>query len=509
MKIFKILKNNFIDFSLLFFGFFFIFFIIWVIKLFGKDVYYIEILYNIYVNYDGLKNSPLVYKIDFILYTIWPSIFLSITTIIVFKKINQIHYENKNKKNRFKIFYEKIFLNKYLKLILFNYKIIFLYSLVFFVYQFKFYEYFEQHTKYEDYPYIYNNPYYIEYKDPKKKKNLILFYFESLEYDVANLVRNNINPIEDLETIKGKNIYNFKHAPATSFSLAGVLSSQCGLPFYAVIAFNIDKIPKDKLFCLSDVLAKHNYEQVFYISVDKQFQRFDAFKEIHNYEIHDVNVIKNDFINEEKYWAESAWGEGVYDDVLIEHAKKEIIKSYKAGRNFNYTIINTDTHHPFGFSPRCKTEEMNYEIEQAYEAYKCSSGFIKKFFDDLEKEGVLDNTVVVIMGDHLAFGWVIGSNKERHERNIYFKINTDKGFTREKMNHYDVASTVLDEMGFLPDNHKHFGFGVSLFQDKNKFNYNDHYDLVMNKEILSAFYMRRLLKFSPIPNISIKNEISE
>ena len=60
------------------------------------------------------------------------------------------------------------------------------------------------------------------------------------------------------------------------------------------------------------------------------------------------------------------------------------------------------------------------------------AGFIKNFFDDLEKQGVLDNTVVVIMGDHLAFGWVIGSNKERHERNIYFKINTDKGFTRKK-----------------------------------------------------------------------------
>ena len=77
------------------------------------------------------------------------------------------------------------------------------------------------------------------------------------------------------------------------------------------------------------------------------------------------------------------------------------------------------------------------------------------------------------------------------------------------MNHYDVVATVLDEMGFLPDDQKHFGFGVSLFEDEDKFNYNEHYDLVMDKDILSAFYMRRLLKFSPTPNISFKNEISE
>ena len=43
------------------------------------------------------------------------------------------------------------------------------------------------------------------------------------------------------------------------------------------------------------------------------------------------------------------------------------------------------------------------------------------------------------------------------------------------MNHYDVVATVLDEMGFLPDDQKHFGFGVSLFEDEDKFNYNENF----------------------------------
>ena len=501
MNSLKFLTQNTINFLLLFFGFFLIFFIIWVIKVFGKDVYYIEIAYNIYINYDGIKNSPKVYKIDFILYTIYPSIFLSITTIAVRKKIKEILSFAKDKENnKYKIFCKNLFENKYLKIFFFNYYIFFIYCLLFFLLQFKFFEYFEKNAKYEDYPYIYNNPFLVKYKEPKDKKNLILFYVESLEYNVNKLSKNpENNPIKLINEIEGKNIYDFKHAPASSFSIAGVLSSQCSMPFYATVAFNIKDIPKEKLFCLSDVLSKHDYEQIFYISVDKQFQQFDIFKEIHNYKVHDVNIIKEDFKNNKKYHGESAWGDGVYDDVLLEHAKLEIIKMHKSGKNFNFTIINTDTHHPYGHSPRCSVGNTSAEIEKIYWAYRCTSGFLKKFFDDLDNAGVLDDTVVVIMGDHTAYGAMVDL-KSRSERDIYFKMNTDKEFKRSKMNHYDVAPTILDEMGFLPDDNKHYGFGVSLFEDQNKFNYDSHYEIVMNKDILSAFYMRRLLEFSPKPS---------
>ena len=64
----------------------------------------------------------------------------------------------------------------------------------------------------------------------------------------------------------------------------------------------------------------------------------------------------------------------------------------------------------------------------------------------------------------------------------------------EKNESLRCCSTVLDEMGFLPDNHKHFGFGVSLFEDKNKFNYNDHYDLVMNKRYIECFLYAKIIK---------------
>ena len=61
------------------------------------------------------------------------------------------------------------------------------------------------------------------------------------------------------------------------------------------------------------------------------------------------------------------------------------------------------------------------------------------------------------------------------------------------MNHYDVAPTILEELGFLPKDIDKFGFGVSLFNKK--FDYDDHYKTVMNKNILSDYYLKRLLNY--------------
>ena len=495
-------RKDIIKFATLFISFFIISLTFWITKTFGKNVYYVEILYNIHIGYEGFKNSPNTYKINFALYTIFPALILSIISLVVGKKIENIFQYHHGQKNiwinKYIKFFKIFFFNKLSKLLIFNSYIFLIYSSLFFVLQFGFFEYFEKNARYEDYPELYKNPYLIKYNEPSNQKNLILFYVESLEYDVSKLSsKNKSDPLKPFNEIKGKNIYDFKHAPSTSFSIAGVVASQCSIPFNVVVNSNLNKIPKEKLFCFSDVLAKQKYEQIFYITVDGKFQSFGSFKKRHGYKVNDANVIKKDLNISEKSSNQLAWGGGVYDSVLLNHAKQEIIKMYEKGKKFNFTIINTDTHHPYGFSPECIVGDISSESLQAHEAYKCSGTIIKKFFNDLDNLGILENTVVVVMGDHLAFRDIFGSLNKRDKRNIYFKINSNKKIKRSKMNHFDVAPTILDALNILPEDNKQFGFGISLFQDENKFNYDKHYNLVMRPDILSNFYLRRLLKFVP------------
>ena len=93
-------------------------------------------------------------------------------------------------------------------------------------------------------------------------------------------------------------------------------------------------------------------------------------------------------------------------------------------------LLNSDTHHPYGFSPECILGDTSNE--SFYEAYKCSGTIIKKFFDDLDNLGILENTVVVVMGDHLAFRDLFGSLNKREKEIFIEKLIQIKKFKDQK-----------------------------------------------------------------------------
>ena len=478
----KLLKRNKVNFFLIFFSYLLIFLSIWIKKTFGSHVYYVEIIYNAFVNYEGIKNSPQIYKLEFFLYVINLSIFFSLLTVLIFNKI----------KNKFNLINEKSYL-MFLSFFLFL-------SFIFFLFQFKFHDYLIAYSKYDQNKNLFKNPNEIKFQDPLNKKNLIIVYVESLEYLVSDLSKisdfnklskknYNSSPILDLEKIEGKKIINFKEAPTASFSLGGIISSQCSIPFYPSISINLNNFDGKKILCLSDVLNDYGYKQYHFMTVDKKFHRTDLFTQNHFYNVRDNNKIRERYPD-----AEIAWGNGVFDDILLEDAKNKILELHNTNTPFNVVIKTTDTHYPYEFTPRCNLAKSKIEEINAYNSYKCISNLIKKFFINLNEENILDNTVIVIMGDHLAYDMLIKLHRYHESRNIYFKINSSKTFTRSKMNHFDIAPTILQEMGFLSLNDTRFGFGVSLYNDNTKYNYDEHYKSVMNKNLLSDFYLRNILK---------------
>ena len=486
------LKKNLYKLLILFLSFFIVYLGLWIKKTFGTQVNYIELVYSAHLALSTITTSDKSYLIEFYLRVINLSIISSILLTIILEKIKKIKYFNFS----------------FINILIFNVNSYLIYGIIFFVIQFKFHElardYMTAYVNFNNNQGLYEDPYLINYDEPQNKKNLILFYYEALENNIEYLAKNTDldkitntpisqfeNPIELVQDINGKNIYDFKEVPTADFSIAGVISSQCSVPYYPIVSLNIHKMKDEKMFCMSDVLSAHDYEQIFYITVDKKFHGFQIFKENHKYKIHDKNKIVKDFPDIKP----NGWGEGVFDNDLLRHAKEEIIKLHESNTRFNVTLINTDTHAPYVMSPKCGvSDDLKTEDLRAYESYKCSSRYIRKFFDDLENEGVLENTVVVILGDHLAYDWLSRTHRSHQSRNVFFKINTKKEFTRSKMNNFDVAPTILDEMGFFPDKQDKFGFGVSLFNENKGFDYDKHYNSVMNKKILTNYYLKLLFK---------------
>ena len=216
--------------------------------------------------------------------------------------------------------------------------------------QFKFHNHIYSLIQFEINSKLYSEAKNIEFVEPKLKKNLILIYFESLEYDVENLAnKNQRNPIKELKKLSGKNVYNFKQPPATSISIAGIFASQCSVPLYPFISKNIENFNEKKLKCLSDVLNEFDYKQYHFMTVEKTFHRSNLFLENHHYTIFDNQKIRERFPD-----AKTAWGGGVHDDVMLSLAKNKILQLKKNNYHFNVVIKTTDTHPPFITSTTCR-----------------------------------------------------------------------------------------------------------------------------------------------------------
>lgn len=488
MKFLELLKNNKLNFLLVYLIFFILLFTLWIKREFGGHIHYVEIIFNFYINYEGLKNSPSSLKNNFFLYVINLSLFFTILSIFIFEKF-------KIKKILIKLIQNKS-LKNLINLFFLNTKTFLLYSVIFFLIQFKFHYFlipyiqiFENEIDKD----LYIDPKTIIYQKPKKLKNLILFYVESMEYDVQKLENHiNENPLEKINQIKGENIYNFKETPSIQISIAGLVASQCAVPFHPSVSINLNNHKIKNLYCLSDVLNNFNYKQYYFMTVNKSFQRTDFFKENHHIKIVDDNEIRKKYPNEKL-----GWGNGVHDEVMLKYAKEKILKLHEEKKPFNVIIKTTDTHPPYQkISSKCKIKnEMNIRKRAAL-SFKCISIEINNFLNELSYSGALDNTVVVIMGDHLLHP--IYNDKKiidapRKNRNIYYKMSTNNNFERSKMNHFDVTPTILDELGFLNTFDKRFAFGVSLFNSNKLFNYNNHYNSVMSKKILNDYYLNQTL----------------
>jgi len=488
------LKKYLINFIFLFLAFALFQKVIWIKDFFGMRTNYIEILYNFTVNYNGVKDIPFHFKILFIRNILIYPLLAAILWMFLLEKAKT----NTIIKNFFEKIKDLKFINIITKIslkLLLNFKVYFLISLFFYFHKLDFFDFILVNKDLENTKQLYYNPNNIEFNNPVQKKNLILFFTESLEYQIRSLDPK--NPIQKIDDIKGNYINNFKHAPATGFSIGAVVSSQCSVPFYPAISMNLTLFKKNELMCLSDVLANYNYEQIFYITVSGDFHLFGNFNKEHSLKVIDKNKIVEDGLPKERL---TGWADGVHDDDFLKHASKKIIELHKSKKPFNATIITTDTHFPYLISPRCKEPvKLSKNKKEEYfnkivRSYRCSSEYISNFFNELEEAGVLDNTVVVITGDHTMADKKEFTISESLDRNIYFKMNNKKPFLRDKINHFDIAPTILDSLGFLPPDNSRFAFGVSALRDD--FDYKSHYEKVMDKKIVSDYLIHELFNTS-------------
>ena len=310
----------------------------------------------------------------------------------------------------------------------------------------------------------YATPAVASLEDPPE--NLILIYLESMEdafSDDSLFEENMLAPIE--HATKGwQQIDELRQYDGGGWTMAGITGTQCGVPLRGVqtaVAGKLELIGSETdaylpgARCLGDVLADEGYQNVFMGGADASFASKRLFLSTHGYdEVLDLNT-----------WTERGDAEisdwGLSDRALMEHAREEVDRLHASGQPFNLTMLTLDTHEPAHVYDYCPvtTDVLMTSIT------RCSMEQVAGFIEYLEEQGYLEDTAVVLMGDHERF---ISEGSDYQEllnldsRTIFNRMWTPRQVSvqHNQVDQLSMQATMLDLMGIEVEGGR-AGLGVS------------------------------------------------
>lgn len=280
----------------------------------------------------------------------------------------------------------------------------------------------------------------VQLKEIKEKKNLVVIYVESLEKNFADksLVKDDL--IKELTALEDAHLKfsDYQEGYGNDWTIASIVGSQCGVPLQLPFEkyFKINRCEEDKSFlgnavCLGDVLHKENYQQVFMNGVDLKFAFVGDFFKTHKYdEIYGPSEIKKVFNRD---FAEHFWG--LSDASLMDVAKVKFSDLYKGDKPFNLTLLTVDTHAPHGMTSKECRDRFGHEPSFA-EIIQCTSSAVSDFVKYVKENDPKNNTVVLVMGDHLAKKNSLSNEINQKPRKIF------ASFMSNNQKEMDVKDTV-------------------------------------------------------------------
>ncbi|TFW29220.1 phosphatidylglycerol--membrane-oligosaccharide glycerophosphotransferase [Massilia arenosa] len=294
-------------------------------------------------------------------------------------------------------------------------------------------------------------------------KNLILIYVESLEAGYADRRVFGRDLIAPLTALGGQHFRAYEQAPGTGWTIAAIVSTQCGLPLERVTLFDINTQGQmvnsflNNATCLGDLLAQQGYRNVFLGGASPEFAGKGKFLRQHRYqEVYGREDWLKSGVREQDL---NGWG--TYDADLFARARTRLAQLEASGKPFNLTLLTVDTHEPDGhLSRQCAA--------QGYSGFDgvitCTAAEVAQFVQFAQARGYLDNANIVILGDHLSRKNPLSDDLSRTHRTIFntFISKQPVPATRDQLVHFDLLPSILEFIGFdIPGGR--LGLGYSAF----------------------------------------------
>lgn len=301
--------------------------------------------------------------------------------------------------------------------------------------------------------------------------NLLLMYLESIERTYAHEIFE--DAYEDLNILgeQGVVFEGVRQMDNTGWTMAGMIASQCGVPLMpAGLLHDSQFEPLSAVVpgvdCLGDILAAQGYRLSYLGGASTQFAGKGLF-----YRGHHFNTVKGredlePQLDDPEYV--NSWG--LYDDTLYDITAEEI-RRLEREDDGPWGVVNLSLagHAPSGFpSQTCLDRQGEFDGQNILYSVECSAWLARDLIERLENDGLLDNTLVVVLSDHLTMRVSVWDQLTALDRDNTLIMLGD-GLTPQRIRRdasmLDVFPTLLDAMGFDLEEHR-AGLGASLLSDK-------------------------------------------
>lgn len=342
-------------------------------------------------------------------------------------------------------------------------------------------------------------------------KNVIYIYLESMETTHASVEDGGMldkNYIPGLTALARENtsfsqysdkskLGGFYALEGSSWTIAGILSSTGGIPYkFEVGNNNMDdaKTFAPLLTTFGDVLAEKGYHNYFLCGSDAVFGGRQSYFSSHgNYTIFDLYSSSAEGYIPANYH-DGWWGFEDYHLYNIAKSKLTKITTDEATKDepFNFTMLTVDTHPKKGHGCKlCGNKNLTENV------LPCADNQIIDFVNWCKEQPFYEDTVIIVVGDHLRSDNSLIEDIEFHDRRVYnCIINSDRvpadGATLNRAwCTFDLFPTVLSAMNFDVEGDR-LGLGTNLYSGKQTLIEElgfDYFDNELKKS--SDFYTKR------------------
>ncbi|MBR5231556.1 MAG: sulfatase-like hydrolase/transferase [Clostridia bacterium] len=323
----------------------------------------------------------------------------------------------------------------------------------------------------------YADPADVKVEFPRKKRNLVYIFLESMETtfaDTENGGAREVSVIPNLTRIAQENedfsgsdplLNGGKCFPSTTWTMGAMFAHTAGLPLKVAVEGN--SMGEQTHFfpgimTLGDILQDAGYTQTLLIGSDAKFGgRALYFSEHGAYTLHDYVYAQEKGRISRNYRV--FWGHE--DEKLFTFAREELLELASGEQPFNLTLLTVDTHFEDGYLCRLCGDSQG---DKYANVILCSDCQVAEFVAWIQEQPFYENTTIVLAGDHLTMDSDFCENiPESYDRRVYTAVinaacETEDPALRRAYSTFDLFPTTLASMGVKIKGDR-LGLGVNLF----------------------------------------------